>query len=132
MRQTSLILYNVYSYFFSNKDNKERRKFRCKLNFFFWPNFSPRSRSEISLQWYPSEACPLPNGALKKFCRKYPLFIDLTLSYEEHAVIVLILHFLMILIHNITIIGTPSNPTFCFWMNLQKFFCYVSSPKMSI
>ena len=69
---------------------------------------------------YPSEDCPLPNCAEKIFCRKYPLFIDLTLSYEEHAVIVLILHFLMILIHNITVIGTPSNPILKRWIDTQK------------
>ena len=69
----------------------------------------------------------------QKFCfRSKSLFIDLILSYEEHAVTVLIWHFLMIITHNITIIGTPSNPTFCFRTNIQKKNCFASSPKMSI
>jgi hypothetical protein len=34
----------------------------------------------------------------------------------------------MIITHNITIIGTPSNPTFWSWMNIQKKYWYVYVP----
>lgn len=60
----------------------------------------------------PTHHLPPNKLVAKIWFRSKSLFIDLILSYEEHAVIVLIWHFLMIITHNITIIGSPSNPTF--------------------
>ena len=69
-------------------------------------NYYFSAKLPVRYSEYPSPARPLPplsNRLKKKNCENYPgtlyffIHVDLTLSYEEHAVIVLIWHFLMII-----------------------------------